>query len=133
MFNKIPLFVKIILIIFFPLPALIIWIASKFLKPVGGHLKNAFVFSAEENKLFSALVNNPNEENARLYIEFMKNKPVLTLARDNHPSSWAVLREKWQIINHSNKIPTDMKRKIFDILTDQGLYVNSNIINNYKN
>lgn len=125
MFEKIPLFVKIILVIIFPFPALVLWVVFKFIKPM-------IVFGAKENKAFSDLVNNPTEENAREYIELMKTKPMATFAPENNPNAWAVMREKWQIINHSNKIPTDMKKEILDILTQKGLYVNSHIVNNFK-
>ena len=125
MFKNIPLFVKIILCIVFP-PFFIIWIIFGFLKPV-------FSFSIKENVAFSNLVNNPCEENALNYIELMKNKPMFTFAEDNHPSSWAVLREKWYIINRSDKVPTDMKTEILDILIKKGLYLNNaKIIDNYE-
>ena len=90
-------------------------------------------FSKKENAAFTTLVNNPNEANAKAYIELYNNKPAATFLPDNNPSSWAVLREKWQIINHSDKIPSGMKKEIFSILTSKGLYVNnSKIINNFS-
>lgn len=126
---KIPLLVKILSSIVFPplIPFwMIIWVIKKFLKPLVD-------FSSKENEAFTTLVNNPNEENARAYIELMQNKPKVTLQPENNPNAWAVLREKWQIINHSCKIPSDMKKAIFNILTAQGLYVNnSKIVNNFS-
>lgn len=125
MFKNIPTWVKVLLVICFP-PLIIFWIASIFLKPT-------ISYAAQENKLFSGLVNNPTKENAKEYIELTRNKPTVTFLPDNNPSSWAVLREKWQIINHSNKIPTEMKKEIFEYLVSRGLYVNnSKIIDNYK-
>lgn len=126
MLKKIPLFIKVILCIVFP-PFLFIWV-------IFGGLKPAASFSAKENAAFSNLVNNPSEENALEYIELMSDRPALTFAERNHPDAWAVLREKWQIINHSDRVPTDLKKEILDILIGKGLYVrNSNIIDNYKN
>ena len=126
---KIPLIVKILLSIIFPpiIPFwVILWALRKFLSPM-------IDFSKKENAAFSALVNNPNEANARAYIELYNNKPAATFLPDDNPNSWAVLREKWQIINHSSKIPSGMKKEIFGILTSRGLYVNnSNIINNFS-
>ena len=75
----------------------------RFLNPLGlplfGGMGRAFRYAAKENEVFSRLVNFPNEENAREYIELRKNRPVFTLAPANNPNAWAVLREKWQIIN----------------------------------
>lgn len=97
-------------------------------------LKKAGDFAAKENTAFSNLVNYPSEENAVTYIELMKNRPAIRLSERNHPDDWAVLREKWQIINHSNKVPTNLKKEVLDILIGNGLYVrNSKIIDNYKN
>ena len=110
----------------------------RFLNPLGlplfGGMGRAFRYAAKENEVFSRLVNFPNEENAREYIELRRNKPSFTLAPNNNPNSWAVLREKWQLINHSDQIPTHLKKEILDILISKGLYLsNSKIIDNYKN
>ena len=123
--SKLPLSVKIILLIICPYLVIPIWIITS--------AKTIFTFASQENKLFSELVNNPCEENARAYINVIRNAPKVTLSPENTPNAWAVLREKWQIINQSNKIPSDMKKEIFDFLVQRGLYVsNSKIINNYK-
>ena len=125
MLDKIPTWIKIVLVICFP-PLIVFYIILLLLKPI-------FKYAAEENKLFTNLVNNPTKENASEYIELIRNKPRLTFLPDNNPSAWAVLREKWQIINHSDKIPTEMKKEIFEYLVSRGLYVNnSKIVNNYK-
>ncbi len=124
MFDKIPTWLKILLVICFP-PLIIFYIGFMLLKPT-------IKYAAQENKLFQNLVNNPTKENASEYIELIRNKPTLTFLPDNNPSSWAVLREKWQIINHSSKIPAEMKKEIFGYLVSRGLYVNnSKIVNNY--
>ena len=124
--KKIPLVVKIVLCICCP-ALLAVWAIFGFIKPL-------FSFAVKEGKAFSDLVNNPSKENAEIYIEIMRNKPIATLAPDNNPNAWAVLREKWYIINRSDKVPTHMKKEIFDILVNKGLYVgNSKIIDNYKN
>lgn len=125
MFDKIPTWVKVLLVICFP-PLIIFYIIFLLLKPT-------FKYAAEEDKLFKNLVNNPTKENASEYIELTHNKPKVTLLPTNNPSAWAVLREKWQIINHSDKIPTEMKKEILEYLVSRGLYVNnSKIVNNYK-
>lgn len=123
--KSLPLAVKIIICIFCPVLIPFALVACL--------LGPTFSFAAKENQLFSNLVNYPSEENAKAYIELMRHKPAVTLAADNHPSSWAVLREKWNMINRSNKIPSDMKKEILNILINKGLYLNnSKIINNYK-
>ena len=125
MFKKIPLIIKIILSMVFP-PFFFIWL-------IFGGLAPAFSFAAKENTAFSNLVNNPCEETATDYIELMKNRPVLMFGPANHPNNWAVLREKWYMINGSDRIPTHMKKEILNVLTDKGLYVNNKIVDNYKN
>ena len=121
-----PIFLKAILCIIFP-PFLFIWVFNSIIKPAGS-------FAKKESTAFSKLVNNPCTENALEYSEIMRNRPSVIFAETNHPDAWAVLREKWQIINHSNKVPTNLKKEIFDILADKGLYVrNSKIIDNYNN
>lgn len=126
MFKKIPLIVKIVLCIVFP-PFFFIWL-------IFGGIGPAISFAAKENTAFSNLVNYPSKETAQEYIQLMRNRPVFIFTDRNHPDVWAVLREKWQIINHSDNIPTNLKKEVLDILIDKGLYVRSSkIIDNYKN
>ena len=124
--NKgIPLWIKVVLTIIFP-PLIIFWIILYLLGP-------SIRYASNENKLFAELVNNPSKEKAEEYIALTHTKPVLSFLPDNNPSSWAILREKWQIINHSNKVPTQMKKEIFEYLVSRCLYVsNSKIVDNYK-
>ena len=101
--------------------------------PSTGMFGKAFRFAEKEHEVFSKLVNYPSEENAKEYIELHSNRPNFTLSPQNNPNSWAVLREKWQIINHSDKIPTHLKKEILDILMKKGLYLNnSKVIDNYE-
>ena len=79
------------------------------------------------------LVNNPCEEYAIEYIEHRKNKPTFSFTYSNHPSVWASLREKWNVINKSDRISYEMKKAIMDDLMWQGLHLNNQkIIDNYK-
>ena len=67
MLDKIPTWIKIVLVICFP-PLIVFYIIALLLKPT-------FKYSADENKLFTNLVNNPTKENASEYIELKHNKP----------------------------------------------------------
>ena len=107
---------------------------NSFIFPFRVNFRDAFNFAEKEHEVFSRLVNYPSEANAREYIELRRNKPSFTLAPDNNPNAWAVLKEKWQLINHSDQIPTHLKKEILDILISKGLYLsNSKVIDNYKN
>ena len=90
-----------------------------------------FKYAAERDRLLTTLVNNPTEQNAAAYVAHVKNEPKMMLARANDPNSWAVLREKWYIINGSDKIPTELKKQILADFTSDGLYVNGKIIDNF--
>lgn len=123
--KPLSILLKILLVVIFP-PSIVFLIVYEILKP-------SIKFASQEKETFSNLVNNPNEENARAYVELMQKKPKITFLPDDNPNSWAVLREKWQIINHSNKISSGLKKEILNILIARGLYVNnSNIVNNYS-
>lgn len=126
---KIPLPVKIILSVIFP-PIIPFWIIFWALRKFAGPMID---FSKKENAAFNALVNNPNEANAIAYVNLQKNKPGATFLPEDNPNAWAVLREKWQIINHSDKISTSTKKEILNILMSKGLYVNnSKIVDNFS-
>ena len=105
--KALSILLKILLVIIFP-PVIIFLIVYEILKP-------SIKFASREKETFSNLVNNPNEENARAYVELMEKKPKITFLPDDNPNSWAVLREKWQIINHSNKISSGLKKEILNI------------------
>lgn len=101
------------------------------LSPFGFH--SAYSFARKQNEIFKKLVNNPCEEYAIEYIEHRKNKPAFSFTYSNHPSVWAALREKWNVINKSDKISYEMKKAIMDDLMRQGLHLNNQkIIDNYK-
>ena len=99
--------------------------------PFGFH--SAMSFAKKEAEIFKKLVNDPCEENAIEYIEHRKNKPTFSFTYVNRPSVWASLREKWKIINKSDRISYEMKKAIMDDLIWQGLHLNNQkIIDNYK-
>ena len=99
--------------------------------PFGFH--SAMSFARKQNEIFKKLVNNPCEEYAIEYIEHRKNKPAFSFTYSNHPSVWASLREKWNVINKSDRISYEMKKAIMDDLMWQGLHLNNQkIIDNYK-
>ena len=101
------------------------------LSPFG--FSSAVSFARKESELFKKLVNDPCEENAVEYIEHRKNKPAFSFTYSNHPSVWASLREKWYVINASDRISYEMKKAIMEDLMWQGLHLNNQkIINNYK-
>ena len=103
----------------------------KAFSPFGFH--SALSFSRKEGEIFKKLVNNPCEEYAIEYIEHRKNKPAFSFTFSNHPSVRASLREKWNIINKSDRISYEMKKAIMDDLMWQGLHLNNQkIIDNYK-
>ncbi|MBR1968860.1 MAG: hypothetical protein IKA17_00685 [Clostridia bacterium] len=98
--------------------------------PFGFH--NALAFAKKEAEIFKKLVNDPCEVNAIEYIEHRKNKPAFSFTYVNQPSVWESLREKWNIINKSNRISYEMKKTIMDDLIGQGLHLNNQkIIDNY--
>ena len=99
--------------------------------PFGFH--SALSFAKKETEIFKKLVNDPCEKNAIEYIEHRRNKPAFSLTFVNNPSVWASLREKWSIINKSDRISYEMKKAIMDDLIWQGLHLNNQkIIDNYK-
>ena len=91
--------------------------------PWGFH--SALSFARKENEIFTRLVNDPCEEYAIEYIEHRKNKPAFSFTFSNHPSVWARVREKWHIINKSDRISYEMKKAIMNDLMGQGLYLNN--------
>ena len=83
--------------------------------PFGFH--TAISFAKKESEIFKKLVNDPCEANAIEYIEHRKNKPAFSFTYVNKPSIWESLREKWNIINKSNKISYEMKKAImYDLI-----------------
>ena len=99
--------------------------------PWGFH--SALSFAKKETAVFKKLVNDPCEENAVEYIELRKTRPKFSLTYVNRPEVWASLREKWNIINHSDRISYEMKKAVMEDLVHQGLHLNNQrIIDNYK-
>ena len=76
---------------------------------------------------------NPSEQTARAYIEYYRRRrPKILYAERNHPDNWNRLRDYWNRINRSNKIPTELKAEILGILKNDGLHVQNTIIDNYN-
>jgi len=99
--------------------------------PFGFH--SALSFAKKEAEVFKKLVNDPCEQNAVEYIELRKIRPKFSLTYVNRPEVWASLREKWNIINHSDRISYEMKKAVMEDLVCQGLHLNNQkIIDNYN-
>ena len=84
----------------------------------------------QRNKIYDALVKNPNNDNVDLLI-----KDIEMYGCTNNPNAWNRLRAIWITVNESSKVTTDKKKQLKQFLMLKGLtmhYQDSKVINNYK-
>ncbi|MBQ7793156.1 MAG: hypothetical protein IJ366_01420 [Clostridia bacterium] len=76
-----------------------------------------------------AATNDPSEDNAyRVYRLLCR----FGVGINNHPKDWGRFRDMFYKVNGSNRVPTELKKKMKDKLVKKGLYINGmKIIDNY--